>query len=106
MLAVSDRPSHWPATGLLSVFLLGAMGTGMALVMNFLVIERAGAVIASTVTYSIPIVSTIAGSLMLREDVHWYEPVGAVIILIGIAVVQGYLPRQPRHTLAMEPTAD
>ena len=85
---LSTRPTHWPLTGVISVVLLGAFGTGLALVINFLLIKRAGAMATSTVTYSIPIVSTIAGVLILHEKLHWYEPVGAVIVLFGIAIVQ------------------
>lgn len=104
--AFSTAPTQWPAVGVLSLVMLGAAGTGIALVLNFQIIERAGAVIASTVTYSIPIVATVAGAVLLREAVHWYEPVGAAIILFGIALVQGYLPRSPRHTLAVPGSVD
>ena len=92
-LSVSHRPTHWPAEGLFSLFMLGAAGTGIALVLNYYIIQRAGAIASSLVTYSIPIVSTIAGVVILGEQLHWYEPVGAVIILVGIAIVQGLLPR-------------
>ncbi len=92
-LLFSSRPTHWPITGIASVILLGALGTGFALVLNFLIIQRAGAIATSLVTYSIPIVSTVAGVVILHEKLHWYEPVGAVIILVGIAMVQELLPR-------------
>jgi drug/metabolite transporter (DMT)-like permease len=26
--------------------------------------------------------------ILLNEKLHWYEPVGALIVLIGIAIVQ------------------
>ncbi len=87
-LFVSSRPTHWPMTGVVSIVLLGAIGTGVALVLNFLLIKRAGAMATSTVTYSIPIVSTIAGVVILHETLHWYEPIGAVIVLFGISIVQ------------------
>lgn len=89
---VSSTPTHWPIEGLLSIFTLGAFGTGFALVLNYMIIQRAGALTASTVTYSMPIVSTIAGLVILHEAVHWYEPLGAVIILLGIALIQNMLP--------------
>lgn len=97
-LIFSSAPTHWPATGVLSVVLLGALGTGFALVLNYLIIQRAGAIATSLVTYSIPIVSTLAGVLILHEALHWYEPVGAVIILLGIALVQQLLPRPAKTT--------
>ena len=104
---VSDAPTEWPLKVVGSLLALGALGTGVALVLNFVLIRVAGAVITSTVTYSIPIVATIAGAVLLREEVHWYEPVGAAIILLGIAMVQGYLPRpKADHSLALPPEAD
>lgn len=93
-LFTSSAPTHYPAVGLLSIFLLGAFGTGIALVVNFHLIKTAGAMATSTVTYSIPIVSTLVGFAILREELHWYEPIGAVIILIGIAMVQELIGKQ------------
>ena len=104
-MAVSPAPTHWPLAGVLSLAGLGALGTGLALALNFVLIQRAGAMTTSTVTYTIPIVSTIAGAALLHEAVHWYEPVGAAIILLGIAMVQGFLPRQ-RRVLAIPTTGD
>ena len=28
------------------------------------------------------------GVILLKEKLHWYEPVGALIVLVGIAIVQ------------------
>jgi drug/metabolite transporter (DMT)-like permease len=104
-LFASKLPTSYPVSGVAAITALGALGTGAALVLNFLLIQRAGAMATSTVTYSIPIVSTIAGAVVLHEAVHWYEPAGAVIIMIGIAIVQGLLPRQ-RHTLTIPAVSD
>lgn len=93
-LFTSAAPTHYPAVGLLSIFLLGAFGTGIALVVNFQLIKVAGAMATSTVTYSIPIVATIVGVVILREKLHWYEPIGAAIILLGIALVQEMIGKQ------------
>lgn len=93
---VSSTPTHWPIDGVLSIIALGALGTGIALVLNYMIIQRAGAITGSTVTYSMPIVSTFAGVWLLSEKVHWYEPVGAIIILLGIALIQNFLPMKRR----------
>jgi drug/metabolite transporter (DMT)-like permease len=81
---------------------LGALGTGIAFVLFYGVIERAGATTASTVTYLIPVFSTALGILVLGEQLHWNEPVGAVIVLLGVAVSQSRVPlpagvRRGRH---------
>ncbi|NBO35377.1 MAG: EamA family transporter [Actinobacteria bacterium] len=80
--------TSWPITGILAITALGVLGTGVALVIGFVIVKRAGAIAMSTVTYSIPVVSTLAGVILLNEKLHWYEPVGALIVLVGIAIVQ------------------
>ena len=70
---------------------LGLFGTGAALVINYVLLARAGAIATSTVTYAMPVVSTLAGALLLSEQLHWYEPIGAVIVLLGIAIVQQFI---------------
>lgn len=90
-LFTTKPPTSYPVNGIVSIVILGVMGTGIALALNFELIARAGAVAASTVTYSMPIVATVAGVVLLKEKLHWYEPIGAAIALLGIALVQGLL---------------
>jgi drug/metabolite transporter (DMT)-like permease len=84
-----------PAPGKLSlqvvlcVLALGALGTGLAFVLNLRVIRVAGASTSSSVTYLMPVVATIVGVLVLREHLLWNQPVGALIVLAGVAVSQG-----------------
>ncbi len=35
-----------------------------------------------------PVVAVIAGIIFLGEELTWYEPVGAAIVLFGAAVAQ------------------
>lgn len=72
----------------LSLLLLGAVGTGFAYIWNFRTIALAGSAIASTVTYLAPIISVLAGWLVLSEPLHWYIWLGAVVILFSAALVQ------------------
>ena len=71
-----------------SVLALGALGTGIAFVLNFRVIRIAGPTTSSTVTYVVPVVATVIGILVLRERLSWYEPVGALVVLTGVALSQ------------------
>lgn len=80
------RPSVASA---LAILALGALGSGIAYVWNYQVITQAGATVASTVTYWTPLVAVIAGTVLLHEQLVWYEPVGALIVLLGVAVSQG-----------------
>jgi drug/metabolite transporter (DMT)-like permease len=87
-IASPHEITSWPITGMLAIAALGVLGTGVALVIGFVIVNRAGAIAMSTVSFSIPVVSTFAGAVLLKEKLHWYEPVGALIVLIGIAIVQ------------------
>jgi drug/metabolite transporter (DMT)-like permease len=90
-LFVSSKPTNYPVDGVISILLLGAIGTGIAFAVNFELISRAGSVIGSTSAYAMPIVSTIAGVIFINEELHWYEPIGALVALTGIAMVQGLI---------------
>ena len=55
---------------------------------------------ASTVTYVTPVVGVVLGVLLLGETFSWHEPVGAVLVLLGILLAQKRLrllaPRRSR----------
>jgi drug/metabolite transporter (DMT)-like permease len=76
-----------------AVVLLGALATGLAFVWMFRVIAIAGSVVSASVTYATPLVSTLLGIVVLGEAVSWNQPVGAVIVLLGAAMVQGLIGR-------------
>jgi hypothetical protein len=46
----------------------------------------------------------VLGVLVLGERVRWNEPVGGVVILVGIALASGVLGRR-RRTAVVEETA-
>jgi drug/metabolite transporter (DMT)-like permease len=80
-----------------SVLALGALGTGLAFVINLRNIRLAGASTASTVTYLIPIFAVLVGAVVLGERMNWHQPVGALVVLVGVAVAQGaFGRRRPR----------
>lgn len=87
-LALGHVRPNPPATSFLAMAALGALGTGIAYVLNFDVIKNAPPPIASSVTYIVPIFAVIAGAAFLGENVHWYEPFGAAVILLGAAISQ------------------
>lgn len=57
-------------------------------------IRLAGASTASTVTYLIPIFAVLIGAVALDERLNWHQPVGALIVLLGVAVSQGMFGRR------------
>jgi drug/metabolite transporter (DMT)-like permease len=76
----------------LAMIALGVFGSGFAYIWNFTIMRDAGSAIASSVTYVTPLVAVIVGFIFLNEKLHWYEPAGAVIVLLGAAIAQGRIP--------------
>ena len=72
----------------LTALMLGGLGSGLAYVLHYQVTKVAGAVIASSVTYVMPVVAAGAGVLLLNEILHWYEFAGAAVVMIGIIISQ------------------
>lgn len=79
----------------LSVLALGALGTGVAYVLNFNVVRAAGAQTGSMVTYLVPVFAVGFGVAILGETISWHEPVGGALIIAGVALAQGLLVREP-----------
>jgi drug/metabolite transporter (DMT)-like permease len=89
----SSAPSHISLKVWACILALGALGTGVAYVLSYDIIGRAGATTASLVTYIVPLFATFFGVVLLNEELSWNEPVGALVILAGAAVSQGLLRR-------------
>ncbi|MFF5707162.1 DMT family transporter [Streptomyces sp. NPDC012794] len=84
----TTAPAGFPLWPTLSVVALGALGTGMALQMQYGLVSEVGPTTAQMVTYFIPVIATTAGVLVLGEQLHWNTPAGAVIVLAGAALTQ------------------
>ncbi|WP_199819248.1 DMT family transporter [Streptomyces sp. NRRL S-378] len=84
----TSAPASFPLWPTLSVIALGALGTGMALQMQYGLVTEVGPTTAQMVTYFIPVIATTAGVLVLGEQLHWNTPVGAAIVLAGAALTQ------------------
>ncbi len=95
----ATAPVHlsWRVAG--SVAALGVLGTGLAYVWNTNVVSSWGATNASAVTYLTPVVGVVLGIVVLGEGLSWNEPLGALIVIAGIAVSQGRL-KALRHRRA------
>jgi len=90
---LTSLPRHFPLAPTVALLVLGAVGTGIAFLIQYGLVRDAGATVASMVTYLVPIISTASGVLILGESLTWYQPVGAVVILLGAALSQ-----RPRKT--------
>ncbi|MGZ8804472.1 MAG: DMT family transporter [Microbacterium sp.] len=80
-----------------SVLLLGCLGTGVAYIWNQNTLRAWGPTRASTVTYITPVVGVALGILILGEHLSWNEPVGAIVVFLGILLAQDRL-RMRRRT--------
>ena len=67
---------------------LGILGSGFAYSLFHGVIAKAGSATASLVTYTNPMLAAVWGVLLLSEELHWYEPVGALVIIFGVWFAQ------------------
>jgi drug/metabolite transporter (DMT)-like permease len=88
-LIAGPPPTSLSVPVVASVVALGALGTGIAFALNFRVIRQAGATTSASVTYLAPLWATMVGFLVLDERLAWYQPVGAAIVLLGVAISQG-----------------
>ncbi|MFD7002612.1 DMT family transporter [Streptomyces mirabilis] len=86
-------PSRFPVVPLLAIAALGALGTGLAMLVQYGIVAEVGPTTAQMVTYFIPVIATAAGVAILGESLSWSTPVGAVIVLAGAALTQA----GPRH---------
>nr|WP_318204666.1 DMT family transporter [Streptomyces sp. SCL15-4] len=81
-------PEHFAPVPLLAVAALGALGTGLAVLIQYGLVAEVGPTTAQMVTYFIPVIATAAGVAILGESLRWTTPVGAVIVLAGAALTQ------------------
>lgn len=72
---------------LLAVAWLGLLGSFIAYVLYFFLIERLGATVATMVTYLFPLVAVTVGVTMLNEPFDVRLLVGTALIVLGIAAV-------------------
>lgn len=71
-----------------SIAILGLLGTGTAYVLNYQIITSDGATVASTVTYLLPVVAIILGAAVLGETITALTLAGIALILAGVALTR------------------
>ncbi len=74
---------------------LGALGTGVAYLLFYRVIERWGATRTTMVTYIIPVVAIVLGFVVLGERLRPLELVGATLIIAGVVLVSANVGQTP-----------
>ncbi|WP_413319821.1 DMT family transporter [Agrococcus sp. 1P02AA] len=85
-----DPGALW--VSLLAVVVLGAIGTGVAYILQFEVVRAVGPTVGATVTYLIPVVAVTLGVLVLGESLGMWQVIGAAVV-IGAGVLVGQRPK-------------
>ena len=80
-------PPSWEAVA--SLLGLSILGTAIAFVVYYHVLEITSATNLSMVTYLIPVIGVILGVVFLNEKLGWNVYVGCALILLGVMVVNG-----------------
>jgi drug/metabolite transporter (DMT)-like permease len=83
---------HVPNLALFTIIWLGIFPTGVAAIIFFVLIRRAGPTFLSNINYLIPLVAYFTGAVVLGELVVWHDMIALVAILFGIAI-----SRRPVH---------
>ena len=93
MVLTSDKWWHdVTTTGITSLVLLGLFPTGLASIVFFTVIARAGATFLSQINYLIPVWAVLMGTIFLNEQIDIGAFAALSVILLGIAVAQRQTP--------------
>jgi drug/metabolite transporter (DMT)-like permease len=91
-LAVAEPPTELPTTGAIaSLLALSLVGTALAQLILFRVIQLYGARRLSLVTYLMPGFALVYGALILDEAVTLAALAGLALILLGVALGSGSL---------------
>jgi drug/metabolite transporter (DMT)-like permease len=78
-----------PVSAWLSVIALGVMCSGVAYILFFRLIERAGPARALSVTFAIPVFAVLYGVVLLGEVVTPWMLVCALVIVVGTSLSSG-----------------
>lgn len=94
--------AQWQGLGYVAI--LGLVGTALAMILFYKLLQQTSALFASMVTYLIPIVAVMWGVLD-GERLGWSHALGGLLILLGVYLIQRK-PRQKRVTQAEALTED
>ena len=78
-------PEQWK--GLAYVTILGLVGTALAMILFYRLLQLTSPVFTSTVTYLMPVVAVMWGVLD-GEQVGWTHVTGGLLILLGVYLIQ------------------
>lgn len=84
------RPEHWPSpSAWWALLVVGVLCTGVAYILYFRLIERAGPARALTVTFLVPVFAIAYGVFFLGETVTAWMLLCGAVILLGTSLSSG-----------------
>ncbi|HVS85947.1 MAG TPA: DMT family transporter [Gaiellaceae bacterium] len=101
---IVQAPSHmWKGETVAAILVLGVVGTALAYLLFFALIQTAGASYASLVTYLVPPIALAYGAIFLGERFGASAFAALALVLFGVALGTGArLPLRARRGLASE----
>ncbi|OUL73176.1 DMT family transporter [Paraburkholderia hospita] len=82
---------------------LGLLGTGVAYILYYFIVQRLGALAASSVTYIPPVIALGIGVLVAHEPIHALDLLAMACILGGVFLLQSGRSPQKTTTVARRP---
>jgi drug/metabolite transporter (DMT)-like permease len=76
-----------------ALVVLGVVCTGIAYILYFRLVNRAGPAKALTVTFLIPVFALIYGVAFLNETVTWTMVSLGMVVVLGTAMSSGLFPK-------------
>lgn len=90
----AQQTFSWSAVA--SILWLGLLGSCLAYILYFFVLQEWGATRTVLVTYVVPVVGVAAGIIFLGEQLDWRIFVGGLLILSGVGAVN-WRPKRAEH---------
>lgn len=96
-----DAPNHFPTLAItwIAIVWLGLLGSCVAYLLYFYLLNSWGATRSTLVTYVFPLVGLVLGIIFLDETLDWRLAAGSVLVVSGIFVVN----LKPRRFLPFDP---
>jgi drug/metabolite transporter (DMT)-like permease len=102
---ITERPLavEWVSESLLAVIWLGLLGSGLAYLCFFRILQHWGATRTSLVAYLLPVYGIALGALVLNERIDVTTLAGTALIIGGIALVNSKYGTRPLFTQTSDP---
>jgi drug/metabolite transporter (DMT)-like permease len=96
-----ESPVKIPQTGItwVALLFLGVLGSGLAFVLLYYLINEIGPTRATMVTYLFPLGGVILGVTILHESLTWQVMAGAAIIIASLVIANWAPRRQEKDTI-------